>query len=81
MKTSVQKDLRKIPSIYREAIEKKVDTLRSNPYPHGTEKIKGCDHFYRIRVSDYRILYEVREKLCVIVIITIGHRGSVYQSL
>lgn len=54
-----------------------IEPLRENPRPHGSEKLKGSDLAYRIRVGDYRILYEIIESALVVYIIEVGHRREV----
>ncbi len=52
--------------------------LSKNPRPNGFKKLKGRDG-YRIRVGNYRIIYNIFEKEVVIDIITIGHRKDIYD--
>ena len=53
--------------------------MRENPGPHVPEKLKGSDFIYRIRVGDYRILYEIIESALVVYILETGHRREVYR--
>jgi mRNA interferase RelE/StbE len=53
--------------------------LKDDPRPPGSEKLKGSEDAYRIRVGDYRILYEVRDKELLVYIIEAGHRREVYK--
>jgi mRNA interferase RelE/StbE len=52
--------------------------LIDNPRPHGVKKLKGRDG-YRIRVGNYRIIYEVYDDQLIIDIIAIGHRKDIYE--
>ena len=58
-KKSTRKDLRKLPSLTVDKIIEVVEALAENPFPHGVEKLSGSEYAYRIRVGDYRIIYEV----------------------
>ena len=78
MKSSAQAALAKIPQPQRGRIARKIDQLANNPRPHGAEKLAGASQFYRIRVGDYRIIYEVYEDYLVILVIYIGPRGGAY---
>ncbi|MCJ7813217.1 type II toxin-antitoxin system RelE/ParE family toxin [bacterium] len=78
-KKSAEKELKKIPQADIARIMDKVERLNENPYPVGVRKISGSEHTYRIRVGDYRIIYSIIEKMLVIEIVRIGHRGKVYQ--
>jgi mRNA interferase RelE/StbE len=54
--------------------------LAGHPYPSGTRKIVARDIAqYRIRVGDYRILYDVDESAKAVVILRIGHRRDIYR--
>jgi len=46
-----------------------------------TTKMKGDNPFHRIRVGDYRIIYEIHEDILVIMVLKIGHRKEVYRRL
>ena len=61
-------------------IIKKLEELKKNPFPHDMKSIKGSDEkFYRVRVGDFRILYEVDKKNNLIGIIKIDKRSKVYK--
>jgi mRNA interferase RelE/StbE len=58
-------------------IRQQIDLLRANPYLG--KKLKGTDQeTRRIRVGDYRIIYEVYEKQVLILVLYIGPRGGAY---
>jgi len=53
--------------------------LKEDPIPHGSVRIKGTkEEIFRIRVGEYRILYEVDQGVKIIGIIKIGKRSNVY---
>ena len=58
-RNSTRKDLRKLPPAEVKRIVTEVELLTEEPFPHGSEKLAGSDHTYRIRVGDYRVVYEV----------------------
>ena len=53
--------------------------LASQPRPPGCEKLVGPDNLYRIRVGDYRIVYQVRDEVLLVLVLKIGHRREVYR--
>lgn len=55
--------------------------LGENPRPKGASKLSGQRPFYRVRVGDYRVIYEIQEKILVVLVIKVGHRREVYQKL
>ncbi|MCX8143945.1 MAG: type II toxin-antitoxin system mRNA interferase toxin, RelE/StbE family [Bacteroidia bacterium] len=80
-RTSVEKDIQKIPHKFLQKIIERIDHLSKNPYPIGCEKISGKNSYYRIRVNDYRIIYQVIEQKKLIIIERIRHRKDVYKGL
>ena len=81
LKPSVEKDLRKIPEPIIQRIFEHIEGLVSNPFPHQSIKLTGGDAFYRIRVGDYRLVYEVDTEDKQIIIQYIRHHREVYRSL
>ncbi|MBB64636.1 MAG: type II toxin-antitoxin system mRNA interferase toxin, RelE/StbE family [Waddliaceae bacterium] len=77
----LQKKLQKIPSNYRERILFAIDCLEHDPRPDGCKKLKGSRQpiLYRIRVGDYRIVYEIRDSVLLILILELGHRKDMYR--
>jgi len=63
---------------YYSNIKKAIYSLAENPRPQGYKQLKGRNAF-RIRVDDYRIIYEIFETILVIDIIDIGHRKDIYK--
>ena len=78
-RTSTKKDLRGIP---REDVARIVDAvadLAAEPLPHGSQKLAGSDHTYRIRVGDYRVIYELLRSDALVEIQRVRHRKDVYR--
>ena len=61
-KASTRKDLRKLPERTLDRILESVEALMENPFPHGVEKLSGAERTYRIRIGDYRVVYEVETR-------------------
>jgi len=78
-KKSTRKDLRKLPASIAERIVGTVEGLAENPFPHGVEKLSGSEHAYRVRLGDYRIVYEVVTESKLIEIQRVRHRKDVYR--
>ena len=78
-KKSTRKDLRKLPSATVDKIIAAVEDLAENPFPHGVEKLSGSEHAYRIRLGDYRIVYEVVSESKLVEIQRVRHRKDVYR--
>jgi mRNA interferase RelE/StbE len=58
-RSSTKKDLRKLPPGEVKRIVTEVESLAEEPFPNGSEKLAGSEDTYRIRVGDYRVVYEV----------------------
>jgi mRNA interferase RelE/StbE len=78
-RSSTKKDLKKIPSEHRMRIIDAVERLAKNPFPAGSEKLSGSDRTFRIRVGDFRVVYEVYKSLTLIIILRARHRKEVYR--
>ena len=77
-KKSVAKDLRPIPNKDVARILRRIEGLREDPRPGGSEKLSGQER-YRIRQGVYRIIYEVEDELLVVTVVKVGHRKHVYK--
>jgi mRNA interferase RelE/StbE len=55
--------------------------LADEPRPYGVKVLSGEENFYRIRVGDYRIIYEIDGKRIMVLVLRIGHRKDVYRDL
>lgn len=76
-----QKVLKKIPDPYKSNIIEAIDELTKNARPSGCAKLKGASGLWRIRVNDYRIVYQIKDDQLLILIIRIGHRKDIYEGL
>jgi mRNA interferase RelE/StbE len=56
-----------------------IDALADEPRPHGVKKLEGAKDLYRVRVGQYRIIYQIHDDKLVIVVVTLGHRRDVYR--
>jgi mRNA interferase RelE/StbE len=56
-----------------------IDRLAANPIPAGAKKLHGNEPYYRIRVGDYRVVYQIEGKRLVVIVVKIGHRKDVYR--
>jgi mRNA interferase RelE/StbE len=76
---AARRDLDSLDRTMRVRIEKRLAGLIENPRPLRVKKLRGLDRTYRIRESDYRIIYEIRDRELLILVIRIGHRRDVYR--
>ena len=73
-----QRSLSRIAVQDRERISDAIRRLAEEPRPHGVKKLSGRDA-WRIRVGDYRILYEIQDECLFILVIDVGHRREIYR--
>ncbi len=74
----VLKALLKINEPHYSAIKKQIYDLADEPRPKGYRKLKGRKG-YRIRVGDYRVIYEIIDEILLIDVIDLGHRKDIYE--
>jgi mRNA interferase RelE/StbE len=56
-----------------------IEALATEPRPAGSKKLKGEDHAWRVRVGDYRVLYEVHDEQLVLLVIRIAKRDDAFR--
>ena len=81
VKRSAAKALKKIPKADRKRIVEKIESLAESPPNPEITKMKGNNPFHKVRVGDYRIVYEIQEDVLLILIAKIGHRKDIYRKL
>lgn len=74
--TAAARQVTKLPRPARDRVLEAIDDLQDDPRPHGAKKLVGEQNAWRIRVGDYRVIYDVRDgELVVTVGLCIGlHR-------
>ncbi len=75
---SAQKAMDRLPDEVAARIMNALDGLKDQPRPPGCKKLRG-ENAWRVRVGDYRVIYEIHDKVLQVVVVTIGHRREVYR--
>jgi mRNA interferase RelE/StbE len=80
-KKSAAKEFHKLPAQIQRKVLEALQVLAINPYSEllQTKKLKGAAQLFRIRIGDYRVVYEVEKQKLIVVVIKIGHRSDVYR--
>ena len=73
------KAISKLPRKEQQRVRAAIDLLADEPRPPNCVALAGEDSVYRVRVGDYRIVYEVVDERLVIYVVRVGHRRDVYR--
>jgi len=79
LEAEAEKDLRKLPSFLFSSVIAKIKELSNNPRPGNCRKLKSTENFWRLRIGDYRVIYEIIDSSKRINIYKIRHRKDVYR--
>ena len=77
---SARKELERLNTNVLGRIFPKIEALAQNPRPHGCRKLRGFDSLWRIRIGDYRVIYQIFDDEMAIDIVAARHRSQVYRS-
>ena len=75
---SAAKELKKLDKTVAKRIFKKVSELSENPYHLEVTKMVG-DPYFRLRIGDYRVIFDIQNDMLRILILNVGHRKNVYK--
>lgn len=78
-RNSTRKDIRSLPRQEVARVVESITQLADEPLPHGSQKLSGAERTYRIRVGDYRVIYEVFSDSHIVEIQRVRHRKDVYR--
>ncbi|MGA7731172.1 MAG: type II toxin-antitoxin system RelE/ParE family toxin [Chloroflexia bacterium] len=76
---SARREIERLPSNVVQRVYPHIEALAENPRPPGCHKIVGAQNLWRIRVGDYRVVYEVLDEAQVVDIIVVRHRSEAYR--
>ena len=79
LRPAALRDFKRFPLEIQRRIRPTLDRLATNPRPPGLEKLATQVNRYRIRVGDYRIIYEIRDAVLLVMVFRIAHRREAYR--
>jgi mRNA interferase RelE/StbE len=79
LERAAEKDLSRLTSEIHERVLAAIQGLATNPRPAGCRKLAGSKHDWRIRVGDYRVVYEIAGEIRVVRVTRVRHRREVYR--
>jgi mRNA interferase RelE/StbE len=59
-------------------IEGAIALLAQDPRPPASRRLVGSE-YWRVRIGDHRVIYQINDDVLVVVVVTLGHRREVYQ--
>jgi mRNA interferase RelE/StbE len=79
LERAAENDLKRLPATAFRRIIPQIKTLAENPRPSGCRKLTGSKNDWRIRIGDYRVLYEIDERAQTVRVMRVRHRREVYR--
>lgn len=73
------RQIRKLPRLTNVRILDTITALETDPRPHGAKKLVGEATAWRIRVGDYRVIYDIFDDTLTVTIVRAAHRREVYD--
>jgi len=79
IRPSAQKEIRSLPRDDQTRVIAKIEALARNPRPRGVKKLRGEKDLYRVRVGDFRVIYQIQDRALVVLVLRVRQRGDAYS--
>lgn len=79
LERAAERDLRRLASELYQRIIFRIKALSGNPRPAGSRKITGSESDWRIRIGDYRVIYEIDDEAQAVRVLRVRHRREAYR--
>ena len=76
---AARRDVKRIHGPSRRRIADAIDDLANDPRPQGCTKLAGEEELYRLRIGDYRVIYQIEDDRLIVLVVRVGHRKDVYR--
>lgn len=77
--TAAAREVKKLPRPARDRVLVAIEDLAEDPRPYGAKKVAGPGDAWRIRIGDYRVIYEVVDAVLTVTVVRAAHRREVYD--
>jgi len=77
--TAAARQVRKLPRAARDRVLDAIEALGEDPRPHGAKKLVGELTAWRVRIGDYRVIYDVFDSELTVTVVRAAHRREVYD--
>jgi mRNA interferase RelE/StbE len=74
-----ERQLRSLSQDIQRRLDAAIQGLKETPRPPGCKKLTGVADLWRVRVGEYRIVYQIRERELLLLVVKVGHRREVYR--
>ena len=81
VKPSAIRDIERLPASVQRRVLERLARIQANPRAQGSVKLAGAKSTYRVRVGDWRIVYEVDDGRHIVFVTIVAHRREVYRGL
>jgi len=81
IRPAAERQIKKLTTVVQERIIERLEELELDPRPLGVKKLSGIDNLYRLRVGEYRIVYEIQDAVLLVLVVAVGHRREIYRDL
>lgn len=73
------RQLRKLDPPSRRRVQAAIELLATEPRPPGATKLVGGAGEWRVRTGDFRVVYEIHDRVLVVLVVAVGHRREIYR--
>lgn len=77
---SASKEIRNLSASARQRVLAAIEALAYDPRPRGCKKLRGTENDYRVRIGNYRVIYQIQDQVVTVIVLKVGHRRDIYES-
>ncbi|MDQ2747083.1 MAG: type II toxin-antitoxin system RelE/ParE family toxin [Acidobacteriota bacterium] len=76
---AAKRQFKKLSKDNQRRVLDEIEKLADNPRPRGYKQLRSEEVLFRLRVGDYRVIYEINERVLLVLVLTVAHRREVYR--
>lgn len=73
------REFKKLPKGVKEEVDLVITSLADDPRPYGYRKLHRWEDKYRVRIGDYRVIYEIHDSVLLVLVVSVGDRADIYR--